>query len=278
MNFISFLTDEAHPWGTPDDQLLVAPLAALGFDAQFVNWETGNFGDTAHFVRSTWNYHRDPQSFLWQMATIPRLHNQVETLVWNSDKRYLAELAGRGIPTIPTQFGAGADLPGILARCGWPAVVVKPAISAGGDRTLRIRNEGESESALERLGCDPSTFMVQPYLDRVTTDGEVSVLLAGGEITHAVVKRPAAGNFLIHEEHGGKSEACTISPELARLSLAAVACAPAPPAYARADWLFGPEGPLLVELELIEPALYLRYDANAAERFARVFASLAGRV
>lgn len=275
MNFISFLTDAAHPWGTPDDQLLVAPLADLGFDVQFVEWEIGRFYDSLHIVRSTWNYHRSPQEFLQLMATVPRLQNKVETLVWNSDKRYLTELAQRGIPTIPTRFATGPALAGTLAACGWPAVVVKPAISAGGDRTLRMRTPAETDAALQQLSADPSIFMVQPYLERVTSAGEVSVLMAGAEITHAVVKRPAAGNFLIHEEHGGTSEECAISPDVARLSLAAAACAPTPPAYARADWLFDENGPLLIELELIEPALYLRYNAEAPARFARAFAALA---
>ena len=273
---IRFLTDAERPDGTFDDQLLVRPLARLGLVVQFIDWQSRVFMDSMHVVRSTWNYQRDCPAFLLAMAKVPRLHNAIEILEWNSDKRYLTELARRNVPTVPTRFATGPGLASILADCGWDHVVVKPAISAGGERTYRARGPAESAWVIAQLRADPSMFMVQPYLDRVTTLGEVSVMIAAGEVTHAVVKRPAAGGFLVHEEHGGLTQACPVDAELARLSLAAAACAPGMPTYARADWLFSPAGPQLVELELIEPALYLSHDARAPARFADAFARAAG--
>jgi glutathione synthase/RimK-type ligase-like ATP-grasp enzyme len=263
----------------PDGAPLVDALARAGLVARILAWDdpTADWSRARLTVlRSTWNYPRRPADFLaWVDATarVCELWNPPAVVHWNVHKRYLLELAERGVPTVPTALvlrGSGIGLAAILAERGWQDVVVKPAVSAGSFRTRRFP-PGEQEAG-ERFLAELSSerdALVQPYLASVEDHGERALIHVDGELTHAVRKSPRFAD----ERESVSSGAVPILPaerELARRALAAVG---RPVRYARVDLAPGPAGePRLMELELIEPSLFFTQGPLALERFVRACA------
>jgi glutathione synthase/RimK-type ligase-like ATP-grasp enzyme len=240
-------------------------------------------------IRSCWDYHLRPADFLaWLHGLRDRgviVLNPPPVVEWNMDKRYLLRLAEAGvdvgIPTVILMRESGMnDVPRlgdaeIGLRHDWTAVVVKPTISASAHETWRTAWP-PTAAALERLrsALGRGPVLIQPFLPEIANRGETSLVFVAGRFSHAVVKRPAAGDFRVQEEHGGSAHATTPPPhvvEYARgvLATAARLCgtdAAAIP-YARVDVLAG-ERPRLMELELIEPTLYLAHSLDAPGRLA----------
>ena len=259
-----------------DEPVLCAALARAGIRAQVLAWDdpAAPFAEARLTVlRSTWNYPHRPDDFLrWAAARGPRLLNPLGVVRWNTHKRYLDDLAAGGLPVVPTRFvarGSGASLAGVLDDHGWSTVVVKPAISAGSLHTRRI---GRGELAGHQVWLEAMVaerdMMVQPYLDSVEGYGERAIVAIDGEITHAVRKAP---RFAGGEEH--VSEAVALLPEERRFARAALELAearfPEPRLlYARVDVARDARGELvLMELELVEPSLFLLQCPAALERF-----------
>jgi glutathione synthase/RimK-type ligase-like ATP-grasp enzyme len=265
-----------------ESALLVAELAARGVRAALVPWDAEDDWSRVPLVvsRSPWDYTARRGEFLaWarSVARVTRLLNPAELLVWNSHKGYLAELADAGVPVVPTtSLRAGADLAeqaGALQHAAATGadsdVVIKPAVSAGARGTLRAAAAGaearEHLAALLREG----DALVQPYLPQVE-DGEVSLVLFAGVLSHAVRKLPAAGDFRVQEMHGGSVVAHEATDAERAVAAAVLAAVRWPAAYARIDLVTTGDGPLLMEAELIEPELFLPRDPAAAGRFADV--------
>ena len=217
-----------------------------------------------------WGYHLDPPR--WH-ALLDRLEaaeatilNPVALLRWNSDKRYLAELGTAGIATVPTRLVEALDGVSLAdARRDFGAeLVIKPPVSASADGTYRI-GPGDAIPASAR----GRTMMIQPFLRSVTTEGEYSVMLFGGQFSHCIIKRPKDGDYRV-QPHLGGSEAPVPAPEGAiTLAEAALAAAPADAAYARVDMVRDNDGQLcVIELELIEPALWLQHAPDGGASFA----------
>lgn len=259
-----------------DDELLRQALEERGCEAREVIWDEPGI-EWRHFdlclVRSTWDYHERHAEYLaWagRVEVESRLLNPAEVLIWNSDKHYLRELGERGLRTIPTVW-VGRDSPlgleQILAGAGWEEAVVKPVVDLGAKNLQRVR-AGEGSAALESI-LQHRDAMVQPFLPSLEERGELSLVYIGGELTHAVRKRPAAGDFRVQSIWGG-----TVSrdePTLAERELAEAALSEFKevPLYARVDLVEGPtRDPCLIELELIEPNLYLCEHAPAVEALA----------
>ncbi|MDP6538661.1 MAG: hypothetical protein QF903_07290 [Planctomycetota bacterium] len=255
-----------------------------GWDEEGVDW--GAFELVV--VRAAWNYHHAPRRFLAWADAVARdavLCNPPSLLRWNSEKTYLRELAGRGLPVAPTVWlavGEDFDLREELAERGWERAFLKPVVGAVACDTLRflVDESGLAEaSALLAKRPAGSAMMLQPYLAGVERDGEVSVMLVDGEVTHAVRKVPVAGDYRVQDAHGASDHAVTVDDELAELARRALAAVPGRevPLYARADFLFDGGGrPLLNELELIEPMFFFEHDARAAETFAAAVAARVG--
>jgi len=259
-----------------DDELLQQALEERGCEAREVIWDEPGI-EWRHFdlclVRSTWDYHERHAEYLaWagRVEVESRLLNPAELLIWNSDKRYLRELGERGLRTIPTVW-VGRDSPlgleQILAGVGWEEAVVKPVVDLGARNLQRVR-AGKGSTALESI-LEHHDAMVQPFLASVEERGETSLIFIGGELSHTVRKRPAAGDFRVQSIWGG-----TVSPAeptLAERDLAEAALAEfkETPLYARVDLVEGPTlDPCLIELELIEPNLYLCEHPPAVEALA----------
>ncbi len=258
-----------------DDAPLLAAAEAAGHDAELVAWDDASAdwaGYDTVLVRSTWDYHTRRDAFVdWaaHVGQVTRLFNPAEVIRWNTHKGYLLELEERGAPLVPTAWlaqGDRVDLVALAAQRDWDDLVVKPAIGAGGDGISHVRPE-EGQAALDAL-LATGDAMVQPFLPTIATGGELSVILFDGEVSHAVVKRPADGAFLVQIEHGGRYEALSAVPEEAgALARWIVEATGQELLFARVDLVADEVGSWqLTELEVTEPGLYMDLVPGSAER------------
>jgi hypothetical protein len=198
---VLFATYAAQPGLTEDDQLFARALEHRGVDVRAAIWDDPAVAwsnATAVVIRSTWDYHLRRADFLdWvdRVSSATTLHNDARVVTWNSHKRYLATLSRRGVRVIDTVFadtGSSLDLSDVARAHGWGDVVVKPAVSASAHETLRfdVSERGEGQAHLERL-LATRDVMVQPHLAALAEQGELSLLFARGEFTHAVRRRSA---------------------------------------------------------------------------------------
>jgi glutathione synthase/RimK-type ligase-like ATP-grasp enzyme len=228
-------------------------------------------------IRTIWDYFKHHAAFLDWLDQLDRLGiptiNDSALLRWNSDKRYLLELAQHGVAVIPTRLAGAAALPGVLAALAGQPVVIKPSVSGSAWHTLRgTAGDAAFADAVAQLprGHD---YLVQPFVPEVVSDGEWSLLYFAGEFSHAVIKRPAAGDYRVQGEYGGSAEPA--QPDAATLAaadraLAAVAAiGHGDYAYVRVDGVVSGGRFLVMELELIEPFLHLAAHPAAAERLAQ---------
>lgn len=250
-----------------ENRPLVAALEERGAAARVEPWDAD--GDLVDWsaadlvaVRTTWDYSGRRDEFLaWaaRVAEVSVLQNPLAVLEWNSHKRYLRELADAGVPVVPTRLVPAGSDPRPL---GPGRVVVKPAVSAGGRGTHRGPGP-ELDEVLAGLVATGDA-LVQPAVEGIDTDGEVSLIRLGDRWSHAVRKFPAAGGFLVHERHGGRLADHEPTPREVEVAEAALACAPAPVRAARVDLVRLDGEPVVMELELIEPELFLRRSPDAA--------------
>jgi glutathione synthase/RimK-type ligase-like ATP-grasp enzyme len=265
----------AHRLPTPDLEtpLVVEALNAGGIAAEIQPWDAPVDWSKADLVvvRSTWDYYERRDEFVrwaYQVEATTRLVNPAAVVEWNSHKGYLVELAGRGISTVPTALFRRGTLAPDWAEMfdGDSELVVKPSVSVGAVGALR----GSPAEVAGHLGYLMQTgdVLVQPLIPSVLTQGETSLVFFGGKFSHAVRKIPRPGEYRVQEHHGGTVQ--PHEPERGEMSVAgaAIAAAPMPPSYARADLVATSNGPALMELELIEPFLFLATDPPAAARFA----------
>jgi glutathione synthase/RimK-type ligase-like ATP-grasp enzyme len=296
MTLIAFVTYARLPGLSNDDRLAVAELAARGarvdavvWDDPAAEWERYD----AVVVRSCWDYHTRLDAFLaWvarlEGAGVP-LWNPPSVLRWNARKSYLRDLAARGVRVPPTHWaepGDDAPLAETLRARGWERAVVKPVVSASAHRTWTA-TAGDGAAGERRWRETLATagpLMVQPFVEGIVRDGEWSLVFLGGAPSHAVLKRPAPGDFRVQEEHGGSSsfalaESGVVADAARALATAArlADVAPEQIAYARVDGYRDAGGLVLMELELLEPSLFLGKDAAAPARFAELLIALASR-
>jgi glutathione synthase/RimK-type ligase-like ATP-grasp enzyme len=257
-----------------EDRLLAEALAHHGVTTHRVDWadaevEWARF-DAAVF-RTTWNYSDHYPAFRRWLDAVPvPLVNAAGIIRENVDKRYLLALEAAGVAIVPTRLverGAAAELDAVLGAAGWDEAVIKPAVSGGARNTFRVRRgaEGARFAAL----VAEEAMLVQPFVHDVTAGGEVSVMVFGGRVSHAVRKIAKAGDFRVQDEHGGTVHAHVATADEGAFAERAVAACALPPVYARVDLVRDAGGALaLMELELIEPELFLRMAPGAAPALA----------
>lgn len=279
---VAIVTDPGMPELQPDDLGLPAAFAARGMPTEVLPWGAPFPAERcgAALVRTPWEYFLDPGAFLGWVEALPvPVLNPAEVLRWNHDKRYLIELADAGAARIPatallTPSEVGDAASPLLARIGARRGVLKPTVSGGAWRTaVLIEGEGVPLGPEERSGGD---FLVQAFVDELPERGEWSLTYLGGAFSHAVLKRARPGDFRVQEEHGGlvhveEPPAALISAaEKTLRGTSELLGLDRPLAYARVDLVEVPYGPpLLMELELIEPELFLRAHDAAPRRFAK---------
>lgn len=261
-----------------DDELAVAPLAERGWRVSLVSWRDAvdwNAFD-AVVVRSTWDYQSAPTAFLEVLGRIDasraRLANELALMRWNMSKTYLRDLEAEGVvipPSIWADHITTDDVPRFFDELSADEIVVKPVISANADDTYRVTRGGAAAVADElarvfrRRDC-----IIQPFLQNVVDEGEFSVMFFNGEPSHTILKTPKHGDYRVQEEHGGRILAIEPPRQLLASAVHALDTVASPPLYARADFVRTDATYALMELELIEPALYFRMDEGAPARFA----------
>ncbi len=280
MNVVVFATCAHQPFITADDQPLADALTALGYRVEPEPWtdidpETHLAADPV-VLRSTWDYHRVPTMFaawLEAMADSGRpLLNPPEVARANIDKIYLKGLAAAGIAIPRSRWldkPDAAALEAVLREEGWAQAVLKPRIGATAHGTFLITNTS-LPSDEDLAPARASGGIVQEFIPEVGERGEVSLVYAGGQFSHAAIKQPRDGDFRVQKDFGGSTEPIAPSAALLAFADSVMAQVPASCAYARVDLVDSARGPLLMELELIEPELYFSIVPGAAERMARV--------
>ena len=269
-----------------DDEHLARELRQRGCDVAALPWN----GDQAAFaeidvavLRSTWDYHQQPQAFdLWLdgLCQQPcKVINDVDLMRWNLHKRYLLDLAERGAPVPSTRLvdASAAAIASAIRELGVAMAVVKPAVGANGDG-LTVVSAGDAAAIERAAAVVAGPALVQPLLRDIETVGETSLVFFAGSFSHAVVKRPPSGSILVHEERGGSVAATQLANDVVATARSVVALLPTVPTYARIDMVLAAERSWLMEVEVVEPELFLRCHDRAASRFAdALLAASAGR-
>jgi glutathione synthase/RimK-type ligase-like ATP-grasp enzyme len=265
--------------GDEDSPALVAALAERGIEAAPGVWDDasvdwGNFDLVV--VRSTWDYAERRDDFLAWAQRLPRVLNPPGVLRWNTDKHYLRELERADVPVVPTRFVE----PGESFEAPEGRFVVKPAVSAGARHSASYEggeDAGPHVAHLHELG---RSVMIQPYLEGVDEQGETALIYLGGEYSHTVRKtaplRPGMtpGDALYLEEDLRPATPTESERRVADQALRALASDNL--LLARVDLLPTSDGPVVLEVELTEPSLWLGYAAGATERFADAIAGQLG--
>lgn len=281
---IAFLVpapDYPEPWAWAYD-VEAAALANAGADVQPVHWTDA--GDLTDFdlilPLVAWGYHLEYARWLAFLESAERhqlpLLNPAALLRWNSDKAYLAELGELGVATVPTlavESCCDADLEEGRRRFGTDWLVIKPPVSASATGTHRLGPNDDLPA--EHRGMP---MIIQPLIEEIARTGEFSLMLFDGQFSHAVVKRPRSGDFRVQPHFGGTTLPSPAPPGGIALAQQALAAAPAPAAYARVDIVPDDVGTLrIMELELIEPALFLEHADDGGAAFVRAILSAAER-
>jgi glutathione synthase/RimK-type ligase-like ATP-grasp enzyme len=232
---------------------LVLPLVAWGYHLRYDQWLA--LLDRAEVEE-------------WPLINPPAL------LRWSSDKAYLAELADKGVSTVPTlavEACCDADLEQARRQFDSDWLVIKPPVAASSMGAHRL---GPADDMPGESRGRP--MIIQPLIEEIARTGEFSLMFFNGEFSHAVVKRPKSGDFRVQPHLGGVTLPSAAPPGSERLAREALAAAPAEPVYARVDIVPDDDGVLrIMELELIEPALYLDHSPDRGAAFTRAILSAA---
>lgn len=282
MPSVALVTSSKFPNLTADDRLLLAPLAESRIQAAPAIWDDDAVDWSSYdaiILRSTWDYHLKPNQFLgWidSLADVNRkLWNPPALVRRNASKTYLRDLDAKGIAIVPTiwpEFIEPVTLRERLKELGWTKAVVKPRISATAHRTQLITRENadSAQTLFEGLLAGPGV-MVQKFMDSIIDEGEWSLMFFDGVFSHAVLKTPVSGDFRVQSDFGGRDR--LVDPPMHVLQSATqILQGVDPTLYARVDGVVEDNRFHLMELELIEPALFLSSHSSAPARFAEAIA------
>lgn len=279
----AYLTMENPAGWTIDAELAFPPMQAMGWAIEALPWKSTDVDWNAFdavYIGTPWDYPQDPARFLDVLASIDRssavLVNDLALVDWSLPKTYLRDLEEKGVDIVPSTWCdryAQGMLAAALDRFGVDEAIIKPVISTNASDTYRL-GRGKAGAAEAKLveAFRHRACLIQPFIGNILSDGEYSLFYFNRQFSHAISKVPKQGDFRVQEEHGASIVA--VEPVSALLDAGArtLELVEPLPVYARADFVRGPEGRyLLMELELVEPSLYLRMHAAAPERFAQAF-------
>ena len=261
-----------------DDALAVHELQQKNWDVQSISWRNTDV-DWNTFdvvvIRSPWDYMEEPDLFLKTLERIAssntHLENSLDMVRWNIDKRYLVDLKTQGINVVPTWFESrltNQRLSEIIGSFNGKPFVIKPVVSASAKNTFCVSSRNTPIDALIDAFVD-TDYMVQPFMQRILEEGEYSLFFFSGNYSHCIRKVPKRNDFRVQEEHGGQITAYPPSIQLLESAHRVLESITQNVLYARVDLVKDENGDYaLMELELIEPSLYLRMDPQAPMRFA----------
>lgn len=282
---VAFLTSPEYPNLTNDDRLAVVALQAEGISVEPLLWgEPISESLSAVVVRSPWSYYQESEAFSKWLKVAAKspvpFWNPVALIDWNIDKKYLLEMGAAGVPVVPTMLFQGELGPVLksLAEGPWPELVVKPCVSAGAFRTLRLKKAElpQHRGVIEAI-LKSGALLAQPFVESVAEDGELSLIYfksADGVVfSHGLRKRAKPGDFRVQQKFGGSIEIDSGGPEWEAVARQALEALPHPWLYARVDMVLFEGHPVLGELEVFEPELFFRLRAPSAALFAKCLAS-----
>ena len=274
MSKICFLSMDDLGGYVADDHVAIEPLAELGHDVETLSWRQTS-RDWSEFdlviIRTPWDYQRDPEAFLETLDAIEdktHLANPASIARWNFEKHYLLELHLDGIEIVPTIWDAAYTADNFAK---WQdalmseTLIIKPTVSATAEHTYKL---GSFDISLQSI-FDERSFLVQPFIGSIVSEGEFSLFFFNGEYSHTILKAPKTDDFRVQEEHGGIITAVRPEPAMLATATAVLGRLSEKLLYARVDLVRFHGRFAVMELELIEPALYLRMDDAAPRRFAR---------
>ena len=285
MRRCAFLTLHDPTGFVMDDDLAIAPLAKRGWTVDTLPWDRAGVDWRSYdlvVLRSTWDYQHHAERFLATLATIEaggtRLENSLAIVRWNMQKTYLHDLDVQGVPVVPTvwrdRLGAGELVP-LFESLQTDQAVIKPVMSGNAQGAWRLdRRRAKLHAAEIEAFYARRALMLQPFERGILAEGEFSLIYFNGALSHSILKVPKRGDFRVQEEHGADILAVTAEPALRAAGEAAMKAIGQRLLYARADLVRHGEEFRVMELELVEPAIYLRMDPGAPDRFADAITSL----
>jgi glutathione synthase/RimK-type ligase-like ATP-grasp enzyme len=279
---VALITCSERPDLSNSDALLQRELAARNIEAHPLVWNDPAVDwsrPLVSIIRSTWDYHHQRVAFLEWAQRVSQLHtlwNPLPLLHWNTHKSYLHDLEEHGVPIIPTRWlvqGASANLARLMQKHGWSEVVIKPAVSADAYGTILVKEDmvDEGQQYLDHMSSIRD-MLIQPFLPAIMSNGERSLMFIDGEVTHAVVRPPVLYDMQTQPVLPKKGLVVPQEDEL-QLAQKIIDTLSSPVLYARIDLVRDVDEQLRVmEVELVEPELWLTWMPTAAERFADVIA------
>jgi glutathione synthase/RimK-type ligase-like ATP-grasp enzyme len=278
---IAFVTYQKHPAITADDSLAKTPLFRHGIDVVGIPWDDP-IADWTQFdavvLRSCWDYfHHAPKFFSWidrLESQHVKLINDYATVRWNAEKTYLRDLLRAGAEVVPTVYAprnSSVSIAEVIREQKWQRAVIKPAISGTSLHTwvssaLTLEQDQRQLNAL----LTQRNMMLQEYLPEIESDGELSLIYFDEQYSHAVRKVPRQGDFRVQSDFGGTTSTVIPDTGVRRQADEVLQAAARKSVYARVDGVIREGIFLVMELELVEPHLFLDNDPGAAERFAEV--------
>jgi glutathione synthase/RimK-type ligase-like ATP-grasp enzyme len=271
-------------WEVPDldelfeeDRLVISAFEDQGVEASSIIWrdasiEWGQF-DVA-LIRSTWDYIDYIEPFLTVLSEIEnsscKLFNSEEAVRWNSDKHYLLDLERWDVPILPTYLASNSDSRALqkeFAKRNWRTAILKPTVGVGGADTYRVASTDLSSTLRElKLRHPRNEYLIQPFAESVVTDGEWSFVYFNRELSHVLLKKPAADDYRTHGLYGGTIEKAVPPEEYSEQADAILAKIPFDLLYVRLDLIIVDGRLAVVEVELIEPILYFRLVPDSIRR------------
>ncbi|PKV66468.1 ATP-grasp domain-containing protein [Pontibacter ramchanderi] len=272
-----------------EDERLYRFLAEKGHQISFQVWDDEQVDWTAFdaiIIKSPWDYFDKIEAFYTWLDKLEalgcRVLNPVKTLRWNADKIYFKDMQTQGVKIVPTVWleqGATFDPDSVFEAIGREKVIVKPRVSGGAKNTLAI-SRAEAGSFTARINglLQDEPFLAQPFLEEIKTQGEWSFIFFGGRYSHAVLKKAKSGDFRVQHFFGGSVHTPAPPARLLQTATAIVEQFAQDCLYARVDGVELDGDLVLMELELIEPFLFLSTSEGALERYHEAFLSLAGQL
>ena len=276
----AFLTMDDLTGYVSDDELTITHLHDVGWTVEMVSWRKDyNWSQfDVVVIRTTWDYQNDPDAFFAVLESIDssgaRLENSLELVRWNMQKTYLRDIASKGTCIAPTLWQEeGVDtnqVNSFFDQLETEEIIIKPIIGASAGHAFRLhRSQSNTKIPVLEKIFGRRAYMVQPFMPKIIEEGEFSLIYFEGMHSHTILKTPKTNDFRVQEEHGGNIRPVIAEPELLHSSQHVIDSLPQIPLYARADFVRTEQNTFaLMELELIEPALYFRMDADSPMRFA----------
>ena len=266
-----------------DAELAFPPMQAMGWSIDSLSWRTSDVDwglYNAVYIGTPWDYPEDPEQFMRVLESVDRspaiLVNDISLVRWTIPKTYLRVLEDKGAFIVPSIWGDEMQpeaLDAAFERFNVDRIIVKPVISTNATDTYLLERDNFPlpVAQLREIFADRS-YVMQPFIENIKSEGEFSLFYFNNQFSHAIQKIPKREDFRVQEEYGANISVATPEPALLEAADRVMQLVDPVPVYARADFVRGPDGNfLLMELELIEPSMYLRMDAEAPRRFAEAF-------